>query len=267
MLQGGVDVELKTIPLGQRPARVWTGGQGEAIVLLHGGWAGAEAYWSTVTDDLERTHLVVAPELPPIGSTDGLPTFGAYATWLAELLTALGIERATFVGNSLGGTVAWRFAGQYPERSAGLVLVNGYQPPVYSKMLRKLATRLPMRALVRSNLLRQHYAPGVLGFAFHDRGKVPAEISRALGTFTRDDADRVLDVLLSEEAPTPPPKGSVLMIWGEADRLPVLDKRGAWKMREALEKSKLVTIPEAGHLPQVEQPEAFVRELRRFVGR
>ena len=61
-------MEPKTISLGQRLTRVWTGGSGEAIVLLHGGWAGAEAYWSTVTDVLERTHIVVAPELPPIHS-------------------------------------------------------------------------------------------------------------------------------------------------------------------------------------------------------
>jgi len=203
----GRDVEPKTILLGQRPARVWTGGTGEAIVLLHGGWAGAESYWSTVTDDLERTHLVVAPEFPLIGSADGLPTFGAYAAWLAELLTALGIERATLVGNSLGATIAWRFAGQYPERCAGLVLVNGYQPPVYSSMLRWLATRSPMRAMARSNLLRQHYSIGVLGFAFDDRGKVPADIVRALESFTRADAERVLDVLLAEEAASPPPRG------------------------------------------------------------
>jgi len=43
--------------LGQRPARVWTGGTGEAIVLLHGGWAGAEPCWSTERDDLERTRI------------------------------------------------------------------------------------------------------------------------------------------------------------------------------------------------------------------
>lgn len=260
-------MELKTISLGQRPARVWTGGTGEAIVLLHGGWAGAEAYWSTVTDDLERTHLVVAPEMPLIGSADGLPTFGAYAAWLAELLTALGIERATIVGNSLGATIAWRFAGEHPERCSSLVLVSGYQPPVYSSMLRWLATKSPMRVMARSNLLRQHYGPGVLKFAFHDPGKVPAQISQALGTFTRADADRVLDVLLADEAASPPPKGSVLLIWGEADRLPVLDKRGAWKMRPLLEKSKLVTIPEAGHLPQIERPAEFLRALRGFLKR
>ena len=89
-------MELKTILLGQRPARVWTGGTGEAIVLLHGGWAGAEAYWSTVTDDLERTHLVVAPELPLVHSPEGLPSFGAYAAWLAELLDTPEVRAADF---------------------------------------------------------------------------------------------------------------------------------------------------------------------------
>ena len=147
------------------------------------------------------------------------------------------------------------------------MLVNGYQPPVYSKMLRWLATKTPMRAMARSNLLRQHYSIGVLGFAFHDRSKVPADIVQALESFTRVDADRLLDVLLAEEVASPPPKGSALLIWGEADRLPVLDKRGAYKMRPALEMSKLVTIPEAGHLPQIERPAEFLRALRGFLKR
>ena len=260
-------MELKTISLGQRPARVWTGGTGEAIVLLHGGWAGAEAYWSTVTDDLECTHLVVAPELPPIHSPEGLPSFGAYAAWLAELLTAMGIERATLVGNSLGATIAWRFAGQYPERSAGLVVVNGYQPPGYSKMLRWLAGETPIRRLARGNLQRLHFGPEVLPLAFHDRSKVPAEILQTLDGFTTADADRVVDVLLSGEEAAPPPKGSVLLIFGEADRSPVLDKHGARKMRLSLEQSKLVTIPEAGHLPQIERPAEFLRALRGYLKR
>ena len=260
-------MELKTILLGQRPARVWTGGTGEAIVLLHGGWAGAEAYWSTVTDDLERTHLVVAPELPLVHSPEGLASFGAYADWLAELLTAMGIVRATLVGNSLGATVAWCFAGRYRDRCTRLVLVNGYQPPIYSKMLRWLAGRTPIRLLARGNLQRLHFGPEVLPLAFHDLSKVPAEVARTLDTFTPADADRVLDFLLSGEEAAPPPKGSVLLIWGEADRSPVLDKNGARKMRLSLEQSRLVTIPEAGHLPQIERPADFLRALRGFLKR
>jgi len=120
-------------------------------VLLHGGWAGTEAYWSTVTDDLERTHLVIASE--------GRPSFGAYADLLAEMLTALGIERATLVGNSFGATVAWRFAGQFPKTCVRVVLVNGYQPPVYSKMLRWLAGRTPIRALACGTLAAGRLLP------------------------------------------------------------------------------------------------------------
>ncbi len=193
-------------------------------MLLRGGWSGGGKLWSTVTDDLERTHLVVAPEMPLIGSADGLPTFGAYAAWLAELLTALGIERATIVGNSLGATIAWRFAGEHPERCSSLVLVSGYQPPVYSSMLRWLAAKSPMRVMARSNLLRQHYGPGVREIrlprsregAGRDRPGARHFHARRRRPRPRCPAGR--------RSPCPPPKGSVLLIWGEADRLPVLDE-------------------------------------------
>ena len=79
------------------------------------------------------------------------------------------------------------------------------------------------------------------------------------------DIDRVLDIMLSGEPPGPPPKARTLLIWGEADRSPVFDKRGARKMRQSLAESKLVTLPEAGHLPQVERPAEFRQALRNFL--
>ena len=82
-------MELTTLPLGPTTARVWTAGAGEAIVLLHGPWAGAEPYWSKVADELAKSHRVIAPELPGIGVPgDLLPSFGAYAAWLDALLGA-----------------------------------------------------------------------------------------------------------------------------------------------------------------------------------
>lgn len=134
-------------------------------------------------------------------------------------------------------------------------------------MLRWLAGETPIRRLARGNLQRLHFGPAVLPLAFHDRSMVPAEIAQTLDGFTAADAARVLDRLLSNEEAAPPPKGSVLLLLGEADRSPVLDKTGARKMRLSLEQSRLVTIPQAGHLPQIEQPEAFVRELRRCIDR
>ena len=53
-------MELSTLPLGPTTARVWTAGKGEAIVLLHGPWAGAEAYWFTVADELAVHDQLIA---------------------------------------------------------------------------------------------------------------------------------------------------------------------------------------------------------------
>lgn len=259
-------MELKTIPLGQGTARVWTAGKGEAIVLLHGPWAGAEAYWFRVADELAATHLVVAPELPGIGVPgDLLATFGAYAAWLDDVLAALQIDGATIVGNSLSASIAWRYAAQHPGRCRALVMVNGYPPPAYGRGLRWLASRTPVRLAVRSNVLRNFYGSAALGPAFHDRSNAPKAIVQALDRFSKAEIDATLDMLLADEARLPPPSVRTLLLFGEADKLPPFDRRGARLMRSSLTDSRLVTIPAAGHLPQVEHPVAFVRAIREFV--
>ena len=259
-------MELKTIPLGHGSARVWTAGQGEAIVLLHGEWAGAEAYWFKVADELAATHLVVAPELPGIGIRgDVLATFGAYATWLDGLMVALQIDRATIVGNSRGAAIAWRYAAQYPEHCRALVMVNGYPPPAYGRGMRWLASRTPVRGAVRSNFQRNVYGSAALGPAFHDRGNAPKAIVQALDRFSKAEIDAVINMMLADEPALPPPTVRTLLLFGEADKLPPFDKRGARMMRSTLADSRLVTIPAAGHLPQVEHPVAFLRALREFV--
>ena len=259
-------MELKTLPLGPGTARVWTAGTGEAIVLLHGPWAGAEAYWSKVADELAQTHRVIAPELPGIGSPgDLLPSFGAYAAWLDALLETLEVERAVTVGNAVGAAVAWRHAAQFPSRCKGLVMVNGYPPPAYSGVVRWLAGHWPARGAVRDNFRRNVYGSGVLALAFHDRANAPKAIVQALDHFSPAEVDAVRGLLLAVDPPVPPPTQRTLLLFGEADRMAPFDKRGAHKMRENLADSRMVTIPAAGQLPQVEHPVAFLRALRDFV--
>lgn len=259
-------MEQQTIPLGQGTARVWTAGQGDAIVLLHGGWAGAQAYWSKVADELAAKYRVLAPELPGIGMPGTvLPTFGAYAAWLDELLATLQIEQATVIGNSLGATVAWRYAAQYPAHCRGLVMVNGYPPPAYHRIIRRLAVSSALRGMVRGNFLRNVYGSAALATGFHDRSNAPSAIAKALDHFSRTEMDAVIDLLLADEPVLPPPPMRTLLLFGEADRLPPLDKRGARKMAASLEDCRVVTIPAAGHMPQVEHPVAFVRAIREFV--
>jgi len=101
-------------------------GQGPALLLIHG-MAGNFENWQAVIEPLARHHTVVAPDLPGHGGSapgGGDYSIGALAAELRDLLVALGHERATLVGHSLGGGIAMQFSYQFPERCERLVLVD-----------------------------------------------------------------------------------------------------------------------------------------------
>src|SRR5512134_372611 len=102
-------------------------GAGPDIALIHG-MAGSSRTWRDVIPLLARDHTVIAPDLPGHGESAkplGDYSLGAYASGLRDLIGgALGIERATLVGQSLGGGVAMQLAYQHPELCERLVLVG-----------------------------------------------------------------------------------------------------------------------------------------------
>src|SRR3712207_6454224 len=84
-------------------------------------------HWESVARRLASDYTVVAPDL--IGHGDsatprGDYSLGAHAASIRDLLTAIGIDRATIVGHSLGGGVAMQFFYQFPQRTERLVLVS-----------------------------------------------------------------------------------------------------------------------------------------------
>src|SRR5256885_6196729 len=100
-------------------------GEGPAIVLVHG-LAGSSTTWRAVMPALAERYLVIAPDLLGHGESAkprGDYSLGAHASGIRDLLVALGVERATFVGHSLGGGVAMQLAYQFPQRCERLVLV------------------------------------------------------------------------------------------------------------------------------------------------
>src|SRR5437879_10962953 len=100
-------------------------GEGPVVVLVHG-LALSSATWRSVMPALAERFTVVAPDLLGHGESAkprGDYSLGAYASGIRDLLVALGIERATFVGHSLGGGIAMQLGYQFPERCERLVLV------------------------------------------------------------------------------------------------------------------------------------------------
>jgi 2-hydroxy-6-oxonona-2,4-dienedioate hydrolase len=93
---------------------VWDGGDGDVLLLVHGGWGGAAMHWATVWEELAKRFRVIAPELPGIDewTAPGLRSFSEYARLLERLLDALAVPCAWVLGNSFGAAVSWQLASR-----------------------------------------------------------------------------------------------------------------------------------------------------------
>ncbi|WP_246846425.1 alpha/beta fold hydrolase [Humibacter ginsenosidimutans] len=128
------DVEYRPfgVPVrgGELAGGVWNEhASGMPVLAIHGITA-SHLEWPLLADRLPGSP-VIAPDLRGRGRSNGLPApwgMRDHADDLAVLLDAFGVERALVVGHSMGGFVAVRVADQYPDRVAGLVLIDGGLP-------------------------------------------------------------------------------------------------------------------------------------------
>lgn len=271
----------QTVALHGRAVSYFEAGSGPVLLLIHG-MAGTCENWRAVIEPLAARHTVIAPDLPGHGSSapsGGDYSLGALAAGLRDLLVALGHDRATLVGHSLGGGIAMQFAYQFPEATERLVLVSsGGLGPEVSPILRAAAlpgadlfiaaTAGPGRAagsaLARGLAavgLRPHadvaeVARGYASLADRDRrAAFLATLRAVVGTEGQrvHAGDRLY---LAEGMP-------VLIMWGRGDRIiPVAHGEHA---HEAIPGSRLEIFDEAGHMPQLEAPGRFVAVLERFL--
>ena len=120
------DDELREIVLHGHRVFFRSAGSGPVLVLVHG-ITSTSATWAKVLPYLAEHYTVIAPDLIGHGESAkprGDYSLGAYASGVRDLLLALGHERATYVGHSLGGGVAMQLAYQFPEHCERLVLVS-----------------------------------------------------------------------------------------------------------------------------------------------
>ncbi|HWX51959.1 MAG TPA: alpha/beta fold hydrolase, partial [Solirubrobacteraceae bacterium] len=101
-------------------------GSGPPVVLIHG-MLNSSSHWRSVALSLAREYTVIAPDL--IGHGDsaaprGDYSLGAHAASIRDLLAAIGVDRSTIVGHSLGGGVAMQYFYQFPQRVERLVLIS-----------------------------------------------------------------------------------------------------------------------------------------------
>ncbi len=257
-------------------------GEGPPVVLVHG-MLNSSSHWKEVAAELSRDHTVVAPDL--IGHGDsaaprGDYSLGAHAASIRDLLAAIGIDRATMVGHSLGGGVAMQFFYQFPQRVERLVLISsGGLGREVSPVLRTAA--LPGTSALLSLTINPRLVGGLwrLGAMLRERGAPtglyvealaralrPLETADARGAFlhtlravidARGQRVSATDRLyLLEAIPT-------MIVWGERDNtIPIAHGRDA---HDAIPHSAMRTIPSAAHFPHLEEPQALALLLREFI--
>ncbi len=260
------------------------GGAGSPVVLLHGGGIDSASftYGHIIGPLATGAHRFLAPDWPGYGQSDKPNldyTMDFYVGFLGRVLDALGLQRASLVGVSMGGGAALGFALRSPQRVEKLVLVDSYGlgsgvpwGRLGYLMVRALfVDKLTYALLRRSRTMIRWSLYGLV----HNRRTVTEEMVEestqlleepkagwAWGSFQKHEVGwdglrtDFSDRLSALAAPT-------LLVHGVHDRaVPI-----AWARRgqERIPDCDLRVFPECGHLPPRERPEEFARVTHRFL--
>ncbi|WP_439549411.1 alpha/beta fold hydrolase [Falsiroseomonas sp.] len=244
------------------------------VIFLHG-FASSLHTWEDWAKVLESEFRVIRFDLPGFGLTGPDPT-GDYTdarsmAVITALMDHLALPRASIVGSSMGGRIAWTFAATHPARVDRLVLMapdgfaspgRGYgTTPSVPFIARVLPYTLP-DMLLRPSLAPAYGNPAVLTDAvlarYRDMLLAPGIRQAILDRMAQGALVDPVPLLRRIEAPT-------LLFWGQADAMvPVAN---AADYTAALRDSRVVTFPGIGHVPMEEAPAETVIPLRDFLRR
>jgi pimeloyl-ACP methyl ester carboxylesterase len=245
-------------------------GSGRPLLLVHG-YPLNRALWRPQVENLVDAARVIAPDLRGHGESnvpDQPYTIERLADDLAELLDELGLAEPVVVGGlSMGGYVALAFYRRHQARVAGLILAatRAGADSEAGKANRDKAIALAREkgvGAIAESMLPKMLAPetyqahpGLVEHARHIMAETP--LNGVIGDLTamrdRPDSTELLGSILEP----------VLVIHGQEDQLiPPTEAEAAFAR---LPNARLALVPRAGHLVNLEQPEAFNAEVRTFL--
>jgi pimeloyl-ACP methyl ester carboxylesterase len=243
-------------------------GSGPALVLLHGYVGDGPTTWRRQLDGLSDEFTVVAWDAPGAGrSTDPPERLGldGYADCLAGFLEKLGLDTACVAGLSFGGILALALQRRHSGISSALILASAYAgwagslPP-------EVAEQRLFQALTLADGTPESFVDALLPTMFSKtmppetvddfRASMQAFHPRGFRAMARASAEDVRDVLPHVAVPT-------LLVYGDRDvRAPLTV---AEALQVAISGSRLVVLPDAGHVCNVEAPNEFNDAVRDFL--
>jgi pimeloyl-ACP methyl ester carboxylesterase len=272
--------QVRTAELGpDRIAYVDLGSGGVPVLFIHG-LGGNWTAWLENLTQIARDRRVLAVDLPGFGASaptsDGISIPG-FSRTLQRFCDHLGLDEVVVVGNSLGGWVAADLTLRDPRRVRALVLADaaGIVPTRVERfkavsMMKGAELGAPLAPRFRTAVAsRRRLRSWALKYTAADPGSLAADLvymalppapdpgfSPAFTACRRSWSDAWCDQLTEIDCPT-------LIVWGERDALLPLRHGHEWARR--IVGSEFHVIPEAGHVPMLERPEAFNGLLSDFL--
>jgi pimeloyl-ACP methyl ester carboxylesterase len=240
-------------------------GAGEPLVLVHGLGSSAMQDWGRLVAPLGRHYHVYAPDLPgfgrserPAGADYGIPM---QVEAVRAFMAAVGVSRARVVGNSMGGWVVARLAGEHPELVQRLVTVApaGMRPEPAAPIPAEVLLPRDEDGVRRLVAAVRYRPPPMPSFLVRDvlarRLREEWVIRRALESM-RAGRDWLNGTLGRADMP-------VLVVWGKQDRL--IPVAYAAPLQAEFEHADLKLLDDCGHVPMADCPDAFDPELEAFL--
>jgi branched-chain amino acid transport system permease protein len=264
-----VDVEL-TITTQHLKIQYRQAGSGEIpLVFLHGNYASSR-WWLPQLERLPENTRGYAPDLRGCGSSTGITqiqggktkplTIQNLANDLAEFITELHIKNPILIGHSLGGVIATEFALRYPGALRGLILEDSGPPagtpggPLTQSILMPL--ELGSEVLMR-NALRLAGIPRRGSFAKALVEDALAALPGQYLAFSRAVSRWNVEATLSTLAIP------ITLVWGRKDR--IMPPSIGHQYLRRIPQAEMLLVPDAGHSPHLERPNAFASVVRQFV--
>ncbi len=255
---------------------------GIPIILLHGSNSDLHT-WQPWVDDLREDTRVIRFDQVGHGLTGPDPagdySRANYVEDIREVADALGLDRFILGGNSMGGKHALAFAAAYPDRVAGLVLVDAGGMPIpeeekekdsgsgnigfaIARMpgINRIVEQITPRSLIEQSLQQSVSVQSVVTQSAVDRYwellRYPGNRAATMARFAAAYDPLTRDEIAAITAPT-------LILWGEEDALiPV--SAGRW-LDTVMPNATIAVYPKIGHLPHEEAPEATLQTLRKWL--